>query len=140
MSELVIPDLQASVVCEDIRVEMSGMHTLVGVMQAIITPKVPVQLMKLCIWTRWCSGFGRFKQKARLLAPDDSEVICQNEIEFQLQGMETAATNAHLFGGVQFKNFGMHHIEISLENTERLLRYPLLVTRPPERPGAPSPE
>jgi hypothetical protein len=137
MSDPVIPDLQASLVCEDIRVEMTGMHTLVGVMQAIITPKVPVQLMKLCIWTRWCSGFGRFKQKARILAPDDQEVVCQNEIEFELGGLEAQATNAHLFGGIQFKHYGMHHVEIAIENTDVLLRYPLLVTRPPQQPGQP---
>ena len=57
-----IPDLQASFACEDVRVEASGAHTIVGIVNFIGAPKLPIQIIKLCIWTRWSSGVGEFEQ------------------------------------------------------------------------------
>ena len=42
--------------------------------------------------------------------------------------MEGHATNVHYFGGVQFQQFGFHHVEIYLEDELRL-RFPLPVVR-----------
>ena len=55
-------------------------------------------------------------------------MLAQAEVEFELREMEGQATNAHFFGGVQFQQFGMHHVEIFLENELRL-RFPLPVVR-----------
>ncbi len=120
------PDLQASLVCEDVRVEASGAHTLVGVFNAIAPPQLPCTLFRLCVWTRWCSGEGRFLQRARILSPDENEVLCENAIEFCLDGMDKHATNAHFFGNVFFKHYGTHTVEIYLAN-ELVIRYPLQV-------------
>ena len=53
----VLPDLQASILCEDVRQELNGLQTLVGVINLLPTPALPVGLLKLCLWTRWCGGF-----------------------------------------------------------------------------------
>jgi hypothetical protein len=37
-------------------------------------------------------------------------------------------TNVNLFAGVQFQQFGIHHVEILLDG-ELILRYPLPVVR-----------
>ena len=42
--------------------------------------------------------------------------------------MEGHATNVHYFGGVQFQQFGMHHVEIYLGDELRL-RFPLPVVQ-----------
>jgi len=55
-------------------------------------------------------------------------VLAQAEVEFELKEMEGHATNVHYFGGVQFQQFGLHHVEIFLENELRL-RFPLPVVR-----------
>ena len=52
------PDLQAALACEDVRLEVSGSNTLVGVINAIMAPAFPLRIMKLCVYTRWCSGQG----------------------------------------------------------------------------------
>ena len=41
-------------------------------------------------------------------------MIAQAEVEFELKEMEGHATNVHYFGGVQFQQFGFHHVEIYL--------------------------
>jgi hypothetical protein len=125
-AETISPDLQSSVLCEDVRCEFNGMQTLVGVLNIIPTPKLPVNCMRLCIWTRWCSGSGKFRQRSKIIGPDDTQIIAQAEVEFLLKEMEGHATNVHYFGGVQFQQFGLHHIEIYLDDELRL-RFPLPV-------------
>jgi hypothetical protein len=70
-----IPDLQASFACEDVRVEASGAHTIVGIVNFIGAPTLPIQVLKLCVWTRWSSGVGQFEQVTRLIAPDEETVL-----------------------------------------------------------------
>jgi hypothetical protein len=124
----ILPDLQSCVLCEDVRCEINGMQTLVGVINVIPAPTLPINCMRLCIWSRWCSGSGKFRQKSRIIGVDEHQVLAQAEVEFELREMEGQATNAHFFGGVQFQQFGMHHVEIFLENELRL-RFPLPVVR-----------
>jgi hypothetical protein len=126
--DVILPDLQGCVLCEDVRCEFNGMQTLVGVVNIIPAPALPVSYMRLCIWSRWCSGAGKFRQKSRIVGTDEQQVIAQAEVEFELKEMEGHATNVHYFGGVQFQQFGMHHVEIFLENELRL-RFPLPVVR-----------
>jgi hypothetical protein len=124
----ILPDLQSCVLCEDVRCEINGMQTLVGVLNVVATPSLPINYMRLCIWSRWCSGFGAFRQKSRIVGVDERQVIAQAEVEFELKEMEGHATNVHYFGGVQFQQFGLHHVEILLDDELRL-RFPLPVLR-----------
>ncbi|HZJ38498.1 MAG TPA: hypothetical protein VFD18_04940 [Chthoniobacterales bacterium] len=125
---VMLPDLQGCVLCEDVRCEFNGMQTLVGVVNVIPAQALPVNCLRLCIWSRWCSGSGRFRQKSRIVGTDEQQVIAQAEVEFELKEMEGHATNVHYFGGVQFQQFGLHHVEIFLEEELRL-RFPLPVVR-----------
>ena len=103
------------------------MHTLVGVINAVPAPQVPVGFLKLCMWTRWCNGIGQFKQTARILAPDE-KIIGESTLEFQLKDMEVMATNVNLFSGVQFNEYGIYHVEIYLDD-QLIIRYPLPVVK-----------
>lgn len=127
-NETIFPDLQSCVLCEDVRHEFNGMQTLVGVVNIVPAPQVPVNYMRLCIWTRWCSGAGKFRQRSRIIAADESQVIVQAEVDFELKEMEGHATNVHYFGNVQFQQFGLHHVEVFLQDELRL-RFPLPVIR-----------
>ena len=125
--ERILPDLQSCVVCEDVRCEFNGMQTLVGVLNVIAAPGLPINFIRLCIWTRWCSGAGKFKQRSRIVGVDETQVIAQAEVDFTLKEMEGQhATNVHYFGGVQFQAYGLHHVEIYLDDEMRL-RFPLPV-------------
>jgi hypothetical protein len=104
------------------------MQTLIGVINVIPAPTLPVNCLRLCIWARWCSGAGKFRQKSRIVGVDEQQVIAQAEVEFVLKEMEGHATNVHYFGGVQFQQYGLHHVEIYLEDELRL-RFPLPVVR-----------
>jgi len=127
-AEAILPDLQSCVLCEDVRCEFNGMNTLVGVLNVIAAPSLPINYLRLCIWTRWCSGAGKFRQRSRIIGVDEQNVLAEAAVEFELKEMEGHATNVHYFGGVQFQQFGLHHVEIYLQEELRL-RFPLPVVR-----------
>jgi hypothetical protein len=66
-TDVILPDLQSAVLCEDVRCEINGMQTLVGVLSVIPAPALPINYIRLCIWTRWCTGAGKFRQKSRIV-------------------------------------------------------------------------
>jgi len=125
---LILPDLQACMVCEDVRAEISGQQTLVGVVTVIPAPMLPVAFFKLCLWTRWCGGQGTFTQRSLILSSENEQILAESRVEFSLGELEANATNVHVFGGVKFERFGIHHVEIHLDDELRL-RIPLPVVQ-----------
>jgi hypothetical protein len=127
-SNNVVPDLQSSVLCEDVRQEVNGMQSLIGVINVVPARALPVGLLKLCVWTRWCGGIGKFRQRSRIVGVDEAQVIAESHIDFELKELEGHVTNVNLYTGVQFQQFGVHHVEILLDG-ELVIRYPLPVVK-----------
>lgn len=127
-----IPDLQASFVCEDVRVEASGAHTIVGIINGISTPAVPFRVLKICVWTRWCSGNGRFTQVTRVISPDEETELAKATTQFMLDDEAGHAINVNVFAGLEFAIEGAYHIEILLDDELRL-RYPLRILAVPQK-------
>ena len=107
----VTPDLQASVLCEDIRQEMNGMQSLVGVLNVVPARATPVGLLKLCVWTRWCLGFGKFRQRSRILGTDEDQVVAESFIEFELKELESQVTNVNR-AGVGLVSWYWHFVDV----------------------------
>jgi hypothetical protein len=134
----VVPTMQASVLCEDVRQEINGANTLIGAINVIPAVNLPIGLLKLCLWTRWCSGIGKFRQHSRLVGPDEESTLAEAAVQFELQSIEAHATNVHFFAGVQFHNFGVHHVEVTLDD-RLVIRFPVAVLKvnPAEQQQAP---
>lgn len=129
--EAIVPDLQAAILCEDVRQETSGTQTLVGVVNVIPAPVVPIGVFKLCLWSRWCGGVGEFEQESLVLGCDDDQPIARAAVAFHLPALESHATNVHVFGGLQFPKHGLYHMEIRVDGQLRL-RFPLPVVPVPQ--------
>lgn len=125
---VIIPDLQACVLCEDVRAEIGGQQSIIGVISGIAAQALPIGFFKLCLWTRWCGGMGQFTQTSRIFGPDEEVAIAQSEVNFSLQDLEANTTNVNVFGGVQFQRHGTYNIEVLL-NGELQLRIPLPVVK-----------
>jgi len=126
MNSIILPDLQGTVLCEDVRAEASGQQTIIGVIGVIPAPVLPIGFFKLCLWTRWCGGTGEFVQRSLILGCDDDQPIAQSEVKFVLPELNSHATNVHVFGGVQFQKHGIYHVEIQIDG-ELKMRFPLPV-------------
>src|SRR5258708_10779681 len=107
----VLPDLQASILCEDVRQELNGLQTLVGVINILPTPALPVGLLKLCLWTRWCGGFCKFRQTSRILGVEEMQIIAESHIDFELHELEGNVTKVHMCSGGPFQQLGLQHVE-----------------------------
>ena len=64
----ILPDLQCSLLCEDIRQEATGNFILVGILNHIRVPQLPVTALKICVFNRWTAGVGSFVERVRLIA------------------------------------------------------------------------
>lgn len=130
----ILPDLQACVLCEDVRTEASGQQTIVGVIGAIPAPVLPVGFFKICLWTRWCGGTGSFLQRSFIFDCDEDNTIAKSELKFNLPELNSHATNVHVFGGIQFRKHGIYHVEIRIDDQLKL-RFPLLIVPVKKNPA-----
>ena len=78
----ILPDLQASLLCEEVRQEANGNFFLVGVINLIRVPQLPVVAGRLCVFNRWTAGIGQFTEvrAAHRARPDDRAAQGRNEI------------------------------------------------------------
>ena len=122
-----LPDLQASLLCDDVRQESNGKFILIGLFDGVTVPKLPVAMMKMCIVNRWCAGSGVFKQQTRILAPDGvSEVLKGREVDIKLGSEEQTATSVEVFVNPKFQNVGTYWIEVLLDGNIKM-RYPFAI-------------
>ena len=131
------PDLQFSVLCEEVRQETTGRFLFLGVFgDGFVVQRTPVRLMRFCIVNRWACGEGSFRQRTRILAPDGvTPVLDGRELDVRLKGPEALHTNIENFLGVEFREAGTHWVEVSLDGELRM-RYPFVVRVAPPRPPA----
>jgi hypothetical protein len=131
-----IPDLQSSLICDDVRQERNGKFMLIGLFDAIHAEKLPLTFAKICLVTRWCSGAGTFTQRSRLIHPDQQTVLAEGkDVQVKLPSPEAAATSVEVFINVAFPAAGTYWVEILLDGDLKI-RYPLRVNQLERRPGA----
>ncbi len=137
----ILPDLQSSLFCEDVRQEANGNFIIIGVIGLIRVPKLPVGAAKLCVFNRWTAGVGEFIESTRLLAPDQTTVIKKGEVKFNLANASHNASNLTVFQNVQFEKPGNYSIEVSVDDVPQI-RYtvPVQIVEPQKQQTQVTPE
>jgi hypothetical protein len=130
----ILPDLQCSLLCEEVRREANGNFFLIGVIDLIRVPQLPVVAGGLCVFNRWTAGVGQFTESVRLLAPDQTTVLRKSERKFQLHDPNLHAINVTFFQQLEFTTAGTYYIEVLVDEVMKL-RYPVPVIVVPQ-PGA----
>jgi hypothetical protein len=132
----ILPDLQCSLLCEDVRQEVTGNFILVGVVGFVRVPQLPVSALKLCLFNRWTAGVGQFIETVRLIAPDQTTVLRKNEMKFMLQDPSQNATTVTIWGPVKFEAAGAYFVEVLVDDVMKLrFPIPVSVVPPPEPAG-----
>lgn len=132
----ILPDLQCSLVCEQVRQESNGNFFLIGVLNFVRVPQLPVTASQLMVFTRWTAGLGQFTETIRLMAPDQTTLLRKAETRFALQDPAIQATNVAVFGQVEFAAAGAYFVEVLVDDVMKI-RYPLPIIHqpPPQKPG-----
>ena len=122
-----LPDLQSTLLCDDVRQERTGKFILIGLFDSLGSPTFPFRHPRMFLTTRWCSGEGDFEQRTRILRPDMSSVVAEGRpIPVKLPHAEATATNVELFLNLEFHEPGTHWVEVLLDSDIKI-RFPLRV-------------
>jgi len=130
----ILPDLQCSLVCEEVRQEANGNVFLLGILDVVRVPQVPVTAHKLGVFNRWTAGIGVFTEQIRVVAPDQKTVISRSEVKFQMKDPSVNATTVTYFGNVQFTTAGSYFVEVLVDDVMKL-RYPINIVIVPMAGG-----
>jgi hypothetical protein len=142
----ILPDLQCSLLCEEVRQEANGNFLIIGILDIVRVPQLPVTAFKLTVFNRWTAGLGQFTESVRFIAPDQTTVLRKSEVKFGMKDAGINATTVTLFGNVEFGAPGAYFIEVLVDDVMKV-RYPINVVvvqppgqmpQPPARPENPA--
>lgn len=122
------PTLLFSVLCDDVRREDNGKFMLIGLFETIGTFNFPAIHPTLFVVNSWCSGFGEFSQKTRIIAPGGKIIAEDNETNFSLKDLKSKHRVIARFNNLKFENEGEYSVEVVL-NSNLKVRYPLVVKK-----------
>ncbi|MDA0990335.1 MAG: hypothetical protein O3A51_06250 [Verrucomicrobia bacterium] len=133
-----MPDLQSSLLCDDVRQERNGKFMLIGLFDMVAVPRYPAVFHRICLVNRWCCGQGTFTQRSRVIKPDgDAVVVDGKPVPVKLADSESTATCVELFFNVKFETTGTYWVEVLLDEDLKV-RYPLRALQVnPKAPPAP---
>lgn len=123
------PNLQFSVLCDDVRREDNGKFMLLGLFETINANSFPATHRTLFVANRWCKGEGEFIQKIRILDSTDSKPLFQtNEQPFELIDIDSHHTLISRFDNLTFPKAGKYWLEVLLDG-ELVLNYPIILKK-----------
>ena len=136
----ILPDLQCSLLCEEVRQEANGNFFLVGIIDFVRVPQVPVTAFKLSVFNRWTAGVGQFTESVRMVFPDQTTVLRKSEVKFAMKDPAVNATTVTVFGNVEFTQAGTYFVEVTVDDVMKL-RFPVNVFVVPQQqnPNQPPP-
>lgn len=121
------PNLQFSVLCDDVKREDNGKFMLLGLFEAINVREFPATHPVLFVVNRWCKGEGEFTQRIRIVNSQDRKIVFEtDEQPFQLQDIDAHHTLVSKFSNLVFSGPGKYWIEILLDG-ELFLNYPIML-------------
>ncbi|MCX5667761.1 MAG: hypothetical protein NTY34_05585 [Candidatus Omnitrophica bacterium] len=121
------PNLQFSVVCDDVRREDNGKFMLIGIFEAINAVEFPAKHHTLFVANRWCKGEGDFTQKIHMIDARTKKKVFQTDDQpFRLSDIDTHHTIISRFNNLLFETPGKYWVEIFLNN-ELVLNYPIML-------------
>jgi hypothetical protein len=125
----ILPDLQFSVLCDDVRKDDHGKFSFVGLFETISSATFPCAHPKMFVVNRWINGYGTFRQQTRLVAPDNDTILAEDdETSFSLKTADAKHTVVARFNNLMFQSQGKYWFEIRL-NGDPALRYPIYLIK-----------
>lgn len=108
--------LEYTIVCEDVRIEMTRNLSLMGILHVVPVPQLPVTLLKLAVVNHW-RGNGRYLTESRILTPDRSRSIASSHpspIEVPENG---GADSVTVFTNVTLSEPGVYVVQTLVDSS-----------------------
>jgi len=120
------PRLSYTLLCDDVRQEMGGKFSLMGLFESISSHSFPALHNRFAIMNEWTGGKGEFTVRIRLLTPDQTQVISESETKLTLFNETQRHRDISIRYNTTFKVPGTYWIETLLDG-ERVGMTPLLL-------------
>lgn len=108
------PDLQFSVLCDDVRREDNGKLMLIGLFELVAGAQFPMQYPALAVVNRWCNGAGEYQQRVRIVDNANQVVVETAPSPVVLPDMRANVTAVSLMRQIPFPRPGRYWIEVLL--------------------------
>ena len=114
---MIKPDLQFTLLCDDVRIENNGKFMLIGLFDNIAARNIPVVHKQLVVVNRWGKGEGEFTEQVRIIQAETNQVLMQsNKVTFTLSGMDLLHNVISNFTNVKFPSIGKYWVEVLLND------------------------
>ncbi len=112
------PALTYTILCDDVRQELGGKFSLMGLFESIYANTFPAVHPRFAIVNEWTGGKGEFTLKIRLLSPDRREVLSESEAKISLFSENQKHRDISIRFNTTFKTQGTYWIETLLDNEQ----------------------
>lgn len=120
------PVLSYTLLCDDVRQELGGKFSLMGLFESIYSGSFPAVHPRFAIVNEWTGGKGEFLARIRLLGPDKAQVLSDSESRLVLYSETQRHRDIAVRFNTTFSAPGTYWVEILLDN-ERISLVPLSV-------------
>jgi hypothetical protein len=112
------PVLAHTILCDDVRQEVGGKFSLMGLFEGISAQSFPVTHPRFAIWNEWTGGRGEFTARIRLLAPDRRTVLSESASRFSLFSESQRHRDISVRFNTVFPAPGTYWIEMAIDGEE----------------------
>ena len=109
-------NLRHTIVCEDVRIEITRNLSLMGVLHLLLVPQTPVTLFKLAVVNHW-RGVGRYRTQVQILTPDRSRSIVVSQASTIDVPEDGGADNVTVFTNVTFPEPGQYVVQTLIDSS-----------------------
>ncbi|MBI5101997.1 MAG: hypothetical protein HZB33_09220 [Nitrospirae bacterium] len=115
MADKIKPGINFTILCDDIRQEMGGKISLMGLFENIYASQFPAFHPRIAIFTEWIEGRGEFDVMMRISSPDKKTVLREtvSKINMTNPGVRHRDISVHL--NLEFSGPGVYWIENYLD-------------------------
>lgn len=115
------PALTYTLFCDDVRQELGGKFSLMGLFESISSLTFPALHARFAVVNEWRGGRGDFKAKIRLLGPDRKTVLSESESRFSLFNEAQRHRDISIRLNTAFTVPGTYWIELLLDDEQSAL-------------------
>jgi hypothetical protein len=112
------PKLNFTLLCDDVRQELGGKYSLMGLFESIFAGAFPATHRRFAIVSEWSGGKGEFSVRTRLLAPDREQVLSESETKLVLFNELQRHRDISVRFDTTFRTPGAYWIETLLDGKQ----------------------
>jgi len=115
MAEKTRPHLNFTLLCDDVRQEIGGKISLMGIFENIYATSFPAIHPRLAIMNEWADGLGEFEATLRILTPDRKTILRESVTRLKLADARFKHRDISIHLNIEFKEPGIYWIENYLD-------------------------